>query len=351
MLTKMKFSAAVLTKINHPLEIIDSIEVPALRDGQVLVKIAYSGVCHSQLMEIQGKRGDDRYVPHMLGHEATGWVVDKGNKVTKVEVGEAIALGWLKGSGLEEGGTVYKSPIGNINAGAVTTFNEYAVVSENRCYKLPKTIGLDTGILLGCALPTGAGIVRNQIESNHCSYIGVYGLGGIGLSALITASTIPHKKLIAIDTNQSKLELAKKLGATDCLLAEHKYLHENLKQITDGHLLDYVIEAAGSCNTIETAFSLLNPKKGKCVFASHPASGEKLSIDPFELICGKQICGSWGGQSNPDELCEFIAENVSESVLTKLLSAPLRLSEINLALTALEQKKTVRGIIAVSDEI
>ena len=158
--------AAVLTKLGNPLEIIEGIEVPELRPGQVLVKVSYAGVCHSQLMEARGKRGDDPFLPHMLGHEGTGVVVEIGEGVTKVKVSDHVVLGWIKGEGADAGGTKYMAPNGQIiNSGGVTTFSDYTVVSENRLVPLPEGTPDDLGVLYGCALPTGMGIVLNEISN------------------------------------------------------------------------------------------------------------------------------------------------------------------------------------------
>ena len=118
--------AAVLSEIGKPLQIIDKIKIPKLREGQVLVKIHYAGLCHSQLKEIAGERGEDRYIPHMLGHEGTGKVIEIGKKVKKVSVGDDVILTWIKGKGVNEGGSIYKTQAGKIiNAGPITTFSNY----------------------------------------------------------------------------------------------------------------------------------------------------------------------------------------------------------------------------------
>ena len=114
--------AAVLNALNNPLSLRNDIELPKLRNGQVLVKLAYSGVCHSQLMEVRGKRGEDPYLPHLLGHEGSGVVIEVGPNVIKVKSGDAVVLGWIKGSGIDSGGVQYKCSDGILNGGGVTTF-------------------------------------------------------------------------------------------------------------------------------------------------------------------------------------------------------------------------------------
>jgi S-(hydroxymethyl)glutathione dehydrogenase / alcohol dehydrogenase len=345
----MKFTAAVLTHTGRPLEIIDNIEVPALRSGQLLVRVLYAGVCHSQLMEVAGARGEDRYLPHMLGHEATAEIVDTGPDVSKFRRGDHIVLGWIKGTGIDAGGSVYPSPIGNINAGPVTTFGQFSVVSENRCYKLPHNIGLREGVLLGCALPTGMGMVNNQIHCRPENSIGVLGLGGIGMAALVAAITARARLIIAIDTNPEKLDLAKKIGAHLCINVNKQNAYEQIAELTGGNMLDYIVEAAGQCPTIEQAFSLINKTKGKCVFASHPPCGEKIRLDPFELICGKKIEGSWGGASNPDELVEEVAHQPDTEILKALTSNNYQLADINSAMADLREQRVVRAIINMNN--
>ena len=127
-MTNMK--AAVLYELNGKMKVENGIEIPVLRRGQVLVKLAYSGVCHSQLMEACGNRGEDKYLPHLLGHEGSGEVIETGSDVIKVKPGDKVILSWIKGKGIEAGGVQYKKGDTVINAGSVTTFNEYAVVSE-----------------------------------------------------------------------------------------------------------------------------------------------------------------------------------------------------------------------------
>jgi len=167
-----RFRAAVLRDLRAPLSL-ETIETFGLRRGEVLVKVMFSGVCHSQLMEVDGARGPDRFLPHLLGHEGTGIVVDTGEGVTKVHRDQKVVLGWIRGQGLEANGIKYKGDHGHVNAGGVTTFNEYAVVAENRLVPLPESIPMDLGVLLGCALPTGAGIVINNIRPQKGKVIAV----------------------------------------------------------------------------------------------------------------------------------------------------------------------------------
>ncbi|MER2492205.1 zinc-binding dehydrogenase [Catenovulum sediminis] len=338
------FRSAVLVSINRKLVITDGIRVPELKKGQIITRNLFSGLCHSQLMEVRGKRGEDKYLPHMLGHEGVGVVERVGEGVTKVKVGDKVVLGWIKGDGIDAGGTVYDSPMGKINAGAVTTFSTHSVVSENRVVKLPDNFNTKAAVLLGCALPTGAGIVLNQLQPKPNSTVLVYGLGGIGLSALLALHHFENIKIIVVDIEQSKLDLAKEFGADECYLASEN----SIQQLKQNHAndIDYAVEAAGSAHSIEQAFELVR-RGGKCIFASHPPHEEKITIDPFELICGKQIEGSWGGGSQPDKDIPILADIISKYNLPvlKMLSNEYRLEDINQALDDLESRKIVRALI------
>ena len=175
-----RFAGAVLFEVNRPLTVVTDLCCPRLSKGQVLVRMQYAGVCHSQLMEAKGKRGNDRYLPHMLGHEGVGEVLEIGPGVKKVTEGDHVVVGWMKDKGLEGGPKVYSSnSFGDINAGSCTTFSEFSVVSENRIYKKPKNTATDQCVLYGCALPTGAGLVFNELKPKPNSNIGVLGLGGV----------------------------------------------------------------------------------------------------------------------------------------------------------------------------
>ena len=179
MLTPVKTQAAVLEKIGQPLAIRE-LEMPDLKPGQVLVRVAYSGVCRSQLMEVTGGRGADPYLPHLLGHEGSGTVLSVGPGVLKVKPGDRVVLTWIKAAGRTASGGVYHRERARINAGPIVTFTELAIISEDRCVPLPEGIPMDLAALLGCAVPTGAGIVFNRFQPSTSHSIAVFGLGGVG---------------------------------------------------------------------------------------------------------------------------------------------------------------------------
>ncbi|WP_076417334.1 zinc-binding dehydrogenase [Colwellia sp. UCD-KL20] len=342
------FKAAVLVETQKTL-VLQQIKTPMLATGKILVKMEFSGLCHSQLMEVKGGRGEDKFLPHLLGHEGVGEVVAIGEGVSKVAVGQRVVLGWLKGEGLESGGQTYLNESNTtINSGPVTTFSDYTVVSENRVVLCPKGLPSNVAVLLGCALPTGAGIILNQLQPKPNSSVVIFGLGGIGLSALLALNHFNVKQVIAFDVEEHKLALAKELGATHTYLANEVGLVNFFSNFPEG--VDYAVEAAGKNHTIEMAFSLIKRGGGKCIFASHPKNGDKIKLDPFELICGKQIQGSWGGASKPDQDIPIIVDiiNKYQIPVEKLLSNEYSLEQINTALDDLAARKIIRALIKLN---
>ena len=345
--------AAVLWETGKPLSIEDNIEIPDLKTGQVLVKMAFSGVCKSQFMEVSGARGKDKFLPHLLGHEGCGKVISIGEGVSKVSKGDWVILGWIQGIGKNAEGAQYKLGKEIINSGAVTTFSTYTIVSENRLVSLPPGIPKDVAVLFGCALPTGAGILLNEIKPKKKSTIAFIGLGAIGLSSLMATKIYNCKNIIAIDVSQKKLDLAKKFGATHTINSSNENTFDRINHITNGIGVDYSVEAAGSTETIELAFELVKKNGGRCVFASHPEAGKKISLDPFQLILGKSIKGTWGGSSKPDKDTPILADLYLKGLmpLEALLTKKYTLDEINIALDDLNNSNVFRPLIVIDETL
>ncbi len=343
--------AAVLEKINSPLVIRD-ISIPPLSEGQVLVKLEYSGVCHSQVMEVRGKRGEDAYLPHLLGHEGSGIVVEVGKGVKKVKKNDKVILGWIKGNGINAEGAIYKDVNNrNINSGCVTTFCEFSIVSENRCTIIPDGIPMDVAVLFGCAILTGAGIVTNTMKPSAGQTIAVFGLGGIGMSALMATMLYDCSLVIAVDVQEEKLRIAREIGATHTINSSTVDPVKEIFEITKGLNVDYSVESAGFTSTIEQAFAAVKRNGGLCIFASHPQNNQKICIDPYELICGKQIKGTWGGMSNPDTDIPKFAElyRTGKLPLERLLTKRYKLAQINDAIDDLEKGVVLRPLIEIGE--
>lgn len=338
--------AAVLVETSKPLRVLE-LEIPSLKPGQVLVDIAYSGVCHSQINEARGLRGADRYLPHALGHEGSGTVIVVGDSVTKVKPGDRVILTWLKGGGADVPSTVYDSAIGPVNSGAISTFMHQAVVSENRLVPLPDAMPFREAALLGCAVPTGSGIVFNTLEVEAGESIAIFGAGGIGLSAVMAASIAKAGIIIAVDIREERLIDARTFGATHVVNALKDDVSDVISAVTEGRGVDYAIESAGNKDAVESAFQAVRNGGGVCVIAGNPPHGTRFSIDPFDLIRGKRLLGSWGGESRPDLDLPKYAEMYrrGDMTLEKFLGREYALDEIDEALSDLESGKSIRPLI------
>lgn len=338
--------AAVLFKTGEPLRIID-LEIPALGRGQILVDVAYSGVCHSQLNEVRGLKGIDRYLPHALGHEGSGTVIAVGDGVTKVALGDKVVLSWLKGSGIDVPGTTYGSAFGNINSGAISTFMRRTVTCENRVTAIPDSVPLKLAALLGCAIPTGAGVVFNSSGLQPGQTIAVFGTGGIGLSAVMAASAMGATTIIAIDLIPEKLDKAKEFGATHVLNSAHRDPVEAVRQLTGGRGVDVAIECSGKVSVMESAYESVATGGGLCIIAGNPAQGQMMRIDPFNLINGRRLVGTWGGESKLDrDIPRYVEMFLNGRLaLQKLANEEYGLNRINEALDDLENGRVIRAMI------
>ena len=208
------------------------------------MEIEYSGVCHTQVLECRGYKGKDPFLPHCLGHEGSGVVLEVTPGISRVKVGQRVILSWMKASGLDIPGTVYEWQGKKVNAGGVTTFNTLAVVSEDRLTVLPDAIDSKSAALIGCAVPTGCGVVFNTASVRPGQSVAVFGAGGIGLCSIQAAAASGAYPIIAVDLLDEKLSLASRMGATHCLSAKEPGVAERIKEIVKGGV-DYAIEATG----------------------------------------------------------------------------------------------------------
>jgi len=343
----MKTTAAILEKIKQPLKI-EELTIPDLKPGQVLVNIAYSGVCHSQLNEVRGLKGEDKFLPHTLGHEGAGIVEAIGPGVGKVKSGDKVVLTWIRGNGADVPSVSYKRRDGSIiNSGAISTFMTKSVISENRLVKIPDEMPLREATLLGCAIPTGAGIVINTAELSRGDTVAIFGMGGVGLSALLAAKLRQASVVIAIDVFDHKLDSALEFGATHVINAKKQAVLSEILDITDKRGVDFSIECAGKKESMEIAFQSVRDNGGLCVLAGNLPQGELISINPFDLIRGKRIIGSWGGGTHPDrDIPLYVKYFLSGTLhLDRLITHSYSLAGVNQALDDLENGKIGRALI------
>ncbi len=341
----MKFKAAILAEINRPL-VIDEISINKLLYGQVLVKIDQSGVCRSQIFEVDGERGHDKWLPHLLGHEALGEVVDIGDGVETVKIGDYVILSWIKSKGISANPAKYNWNDRVVNSGRITTFSEYSICSEDRCVKISKSLVNKVGASIGCAIPTGYGLSLTLKELKVAKNVGIIGLGGIGMSALLGILNETSARVLAVDINEERLEQAKQLGTHFTINAKkNSNLKVEIEKIFP-NLLDVVIECTGLVGALENSLSLINTS-GIVKFVSHPKHGDLLKIDPFELILGKRIEGSWGGDIDPDKHLDYMLRKIykNNDFISMYSTKNYSLDEINEAIYDLKMNKILRPVI------
>jgi Zn-dependent alcohol dehydrogenase len=293
--------AAILIEQKKPLEIAE-IELPDTLDvGQVLVKIHYSGICGSQLGEIDGVKGKDIWLPHLLGHEASGTVQEIGPGVRHVKLDDTVVLHWRKGLGIEAPTPNYRWNGKKVNAGFVTTFNEYAIVSENRLTPIPKGSDLEVAALFGCAVTTGFGVVENNAKIKIGESVVVFGAGGIGLNIVQAASLVSAYPIIAVDMYDNRLELAKRMGATHLINNNSSCnVQQAIIDIAGDDGVDVYIDNTGKPEIIEIGYKVTKPQ-GRVTLVGVPREGSNINIFSLPLHFGKGLTGSYGGESKPNE--------------------------------------------------
>ena len=335
-----KIRAAVLRHTGQELSV-EEIKSCPLTLGQVLVRINYSGICRSQLMEQLGKRGEDKWLPHLLGHEGYGVVEDIGPGVTKCKLGDRVVLSWIAASGINAENPKYLDSNGsNVNSGKITTFSNFSVISENRLFLAPQGFSEEFLPLFGCAVLTGGGMAIKYGKSVDTNKVCIIGFGGIGSAAALVLKGMEKPSVVIIEKSFEKRQLAQSLG--------FEKIYSDLSDVSDK--FDLVIEASGTAGAIEEGFSSLS-NTGTLVFASHPEVGSKISLDPHELIKGKRIFGTWGGDVNPDEDTKVIADYLSKSGanLDLLIGDLFTIDEVNEGLAYLDSGKPGRPILKLNE--
>lgn len=292
--------AAILVEQRKPL-VVAEIALPSeLAAGQVLVRISCSGICGSQIGEIDGAKGPDKFLPHLLGHEAAGTVVATGPGVRHVKEGDMVVLHWRKGPGIEAATPAYTWDGQKVNAGWVTTFQEYSIVSENRLTVVPPETDPEVAALFGCAITTGFGVVVNNAEVKLGESVVVFGAGGIGLNIVQAAAAMGAYPVIAVDLHDNKLELAKDLGATHTINAATGDAAEAIRAIVGAAGADIFIDNTGKPAIIQLGYELTKAQ-GRVILVGVPKKGDNTTLYSLPLHFGKKITGSHGGEAVPNE--------------------------------------------------
>jgi S-(hydroxymethyl)glutathione dehydrogenase/alcohol dehydrogenase len=344
----MKTEAAILVETGKPL-VLAELEIPALKPGQALVEVSYSGACGTQVMEWRGDKGEDKWVPHCLGHEGTGIVLETGPSVTKVKAGDQVVLSWIKGTGIEAGGSVYGWNGKKVNAGGVTTFQRHAVVSENRLTLLPSGLPMDLAVLLGCAAPTGMGAVFNVLKVQPGDAVAVFGTGGVGLNAVLAAAFAGAMPVIGIDPSPTRRALAKSYGATHVIDPREADALAEIKTIAPQGV-DIAVEASGIPAVMDQAVNATRMQGGRAVVIGNAKQGATLSLNPAVFNQGKSLLGTWGGDSVPDRDYPRFARllGAGRFPIRDLLSRPYSLAQADQALQDLATGKIGRPLIDMS---
>jgi len=346
MVKEYKGDFAILNKIQKPL-IFQNLGIPMPNDHQLLVKIKYTYICGTQLNEINGKKGNDKYLPHVLGHEASGVVLEIGKQVKNFKPGDKVILSWIKKRGYESKNPFYinnKKKI--VNSGQVSTFSQLSLVSKTRVYKIPKNVPMDIAALFGCAIPTGFGIVFKYIKKiKKNEFVGIYGAGGVGMMSIIALKLMGINNIYAIDKNKNNLNIAKKFGCKK-IYAPHVFSTKVINSKINKKLIRYNIEVSGNGKMMEMATKNLSPK-GSCILAGNVKYGFKINLNPYELIFGKKIFGFSGNDlpldRNFNKYYQLIRK-INYNKLRKIFKV-YKFKKINKAIADFKNGKTLRPLI------
>lgn len=346
----MKTKAAILVEQRKPLEI-DEVEIPALTYGQVLVEIHVTRICGSQIGEIEGVKGPDRFLPHLLGHEAGAVVKEVGPEVKTVKPGDRVVCHWRPGDGIQASPPKYKWGSRDVNAGWITTFQEMAILSENRVTPIPDGIDFEVASLLADTLTTGFGIINKDAKVQIGESVVVIGSGGIGLGAIQGARLAGAHPIIAIDLHDHKLEKARQYGATHTINSTSTDFSDAVREIVGPQGADVLVEGTGNPAIIEKAYALTKARSGRTVLFGVIAHDKKVSINTLPLHFGRVLTGSEGGSSLPaieiPRYCQMMLDKVFDPKGFVSHRAPLE--KINEAITQMKAGEVIHYMIHLKD--
>ncbi|GAA4107205.1 S-(hydroxymethyl)glutathione dehydrogenase/class III alcohol dehydrogenase [Zhongshania borealis] len=367
----IKSKAAVAWGPGQPLKI-EEVDVMLPKTGEVLIKIVASGVCHTDAFTLSGDDPEGIF-PAILGHEGGGIVEQIGEGVTSVKVGDHVIplytpecgeckfcksgktnlcqkIRETQGKGLMPDGTTrfYKDGQPIYHYMGCSTFSEYTVLPEISLAKVNPAAPLEEVCLLGCGVTTGMGAVMNTAKVEEGDTVAIFGLGGIGLSAVIGAAMAKASRIIAIDINESKFDLARKLGATECINPKNfdKPIQEVIVEMTDGGV-DYSFECIGNVNIMRSALECCHKGWGESIIIGVAGAGQEISTRPFQLVTGRVWRGTaFGGVRGRSELPDYVERYLAgEFKLSDFITHTMPLEDINEAFELMHQGKSIRSVI------
>jgi S-(hydroxymethyl)glutathione dehydrogenase/alcohol dehydrogenase len=366
----MKIRAAICWEAQKPLAI-EQIDLEGPKAGECLVKLAASGVCHTDAYTMSG-RDPSGLFPSVLGHEGAGEVVEVGPGVTSLKVGDHViplyipecrqckfclsgktnlcgALLATQGQGLMPDGTSRLSHNGKPlhHYMGTSTFAEYTVVPEIALAKIRGDAPLEKVCLLGCGITTGIGAVLNTAKVHAGATVAVYGLGGIGVSVVQGAAMSGAARIIGIDTNPKKYELAKQFGATDFLNpSEVPNIAEAVVELTGGGV-DFAFECIGNVEVMNQALMSCHKGWGQCVIIGVAGAGEEIHVRPFLLVTGRNWRGTaFGGTRGRTQLPTYVDWSMSGRIkLDEYITHTMPLERINDAFDLMHRGESIRSVV------
>jgi S-(hydroxymethyl)glutathione dehydrogenase/alcohol dehydrogenase len=367
----MKSRAAVAFAPGKPLEIRE-IDVAPPKAGEVLVKITHTGVCHTDAFTLSGDDPEGIF-PAILGHEGGGVVVEVGEGVTTVAPGDHVIplytaecreckfckssktnlcqkIRLTQGKGLMPDGSTRFSYQGKpiYHYMGTSTFAEYTVVAEISLAKINPKAPLEKVCLLGCGVTTGIGAVHNTAKVKQGDSVAVFGLGGIGLAVIQGARRAKAGRIIGIDLNPTKFDLARQMGATDCINPKdyQKPIQEVIVEMTDGGV-DFSFECIGNVNVMRSALECCHKGWGESVIIGVAGAGQEISTRPFQLVTGRVWRGSaFGGVRGRTQLPYMVEDAMRGDIqLDPFITHTMPLERINEAFDLMHEGKSIRTVI------
>lgn len=367
----IKTRAAVAWGPGQPLKI-EEVDLMPPQKGEVLVRIVATGVCHTDAYTLSGQDSEGKF-PCILGHEGGGVVEAIGEGVTSVAVGDHViplytpecgkckfclsgktnlcqAIRATQGQGLMPDGTTRFSKDGQpiYHYMGTSTFSEYTVLPEISLAKINKAAPLEKVCLLGCGVTTGMGAVMNTAKVKEGDTVAIFGLGGIGLSAVIGAVMAKASRIIAIDINESKFDIARQLGATDVINPKNfdKPIQDVIVEMTDGGV-DFSFECIGNVNVMRSALECCHKGWGESVIIGVAPAGAEISTRPFQLVTGRVWRGTaFGGVKGRTELPDYVERYLKgEFELDTFITHTMPLEQINDAFDLMHEGKSIRTVI------